>query len=246
MRARTATDSLGCARARPPCDSSRPLDVGTGARDRHAAILLLSPPRSFPSGQAQMGQRTRELPPLTGTAHFARELRYSEIGRQGLGLVLMPFYALFAEPRTALFAAGATLAVLGAIVRLYASGYIVKNQQLATDGPYSLVRHPLYTGNLLLLAGFTVASGLWWAVIASAAFWWFYYPPAIEYEDRKLRRIFGEPCVEWQRTTPAVIPRSLLSVRGGAWSLATSLSRNAEPLVLAYTFFWLWWIYRQL
>ncbi len=192
-----------------------------------------------------MGQRTQDLPPLTGILQLIRELRYSEVGRQGLGLLLMPAYALLARPVPAAFAAGAVLSVLGALARMYASGYIVKNQQLATSGPYSLVRHPLYTGNLLLLAGFTVASGLWWAALVSAWFWWFYYPTAIEYEDRKLRRIFGEPCAEWQKSTPAVLPRSIVPAPGGNWSLRTSLSRNIEPLVLAYSFFCLYWIFRQ-
>jgi protein-S-isoprenylcysteine O-methyltransferase Ste14 len=173
-------------------------------------------------------------------------MRYSEVARQGLGLLLMPLYALLARPSPALFAAGSLVALVGAVVRLYASGFIVKNQQLATEGPYSLVRHPLYTGNLLLLAGFTAASGLWWAVLLSAWFWWFYYPPAIEYEDRKLRRIFGSGCADWQRVTPAVVPRGWRVRGGGSWSLRTSLSRNVEPLVLAYTFFWLGWIYRLL
>lgn len=193
-----------------------------------------------------MGQRTRELPPLSGAAHLIREWRYNEVARQGLGLALMPFFAALARPLPSLFWAGALIVLAGAVVRLYASGFIVKNQQLATDGPYSLVRHPLYTGNLLELVGFTVASGLWWAPLVSVAFWWFWYPTAIEYEDRKLRRIFGERCAEWQRATPAVVPRSLLPKRGGTWSLRTSLSRNVEPLVFAYSVACLAWIYRQL
>ena len=157
----------------------------------------------------------------------------------------MPLYALLAQPVPALLAVGAVLAALGALVRLYASGYIVKNQTLATVGPYSLVRHPLYTGNLLLLAGFTVASGLAWAVLVSVCFWWFYYPTAIEYEDRKLRRIFGQPCAQWQQSTPAVVPRAVLPRRGGTWSLRTSMSRNVEPVVLAYSVLWFYWIFRQ-
>jgi protein-S-isoprenylcysteine O-methyltransferase Ste14 len=193
-----------------------------------------------------MGRRTQELPPLPGVLALVRELRYNEVARQGLGLALMPLFALLARPIAGLFILGVAVSVLGAVIRLYASGYIVKNKQLATDGPYSLVRHPLYTGNMLLLIGFTIASGLWWAVPVAAFFWWFYYPPAIEYEDRKLRRIFGEDCARWQQVTPAVVPGSLVPARGGSWSLATSLSRNAEPLVLAYTFFWLGWIYRLL
>ena len=115
-----------------------------------------------------MGHRTAELPPLTGISHFIRELRYQEAARQSLGLLLIPLYALLARPLPVLFVIGAVVAIAGSIVRLYASGYIVKNKQLATDGPYSLVRHPLYTGNLLLMIGFTAASGLWWAVPVSA------------------------------------------------------------------------------
>jgi protein-S-isoprenylcysteine O-methyltransferase Ste14 len=193
-----------------------------------------------------MGQRTKDLPPLPGIAGVVREWRHSEIGRQGLGLLLMPVFAWLSAPTPLLFQAGAALAVLGVLVRLYASGYIVKNQELATDGPYSLVRHPLYTGNLLVLIGFTVASGRWWAVLVAAAFWWFYYPAAIDYEDRKLRRIFGERCAQWQQRTPAVIPRSLRPRAGGSWSLRTSLSRNAEPLVVLYTALCLGWVWRQL
>jgi hypothetical protein len=193
-----------------------------------------------------MGQRTRELPPLSGLPGVLREMRYHEASRQGLGLLLMPLLALLANPVRSLFYAGAFVALAGGMFRIYASGFIVKNQELATDGPYSLVRHPLYTGNLLLLTGFTLASGVWWTPVIALAFWWFYYPPAIEYEDRKLRRIFGQRCAEWQRSAPAVLPRSLWPSRGGGWSLRTSISRNAEPLVLLYTVFWLGWIYRQL
>ncbi len=162
--------------------------------------------------------------------------------RQGVGLALMPVFAWFASPIRVLYLAGALLVVLGCLVRIYASGYIVKNKQLATDGPYSLVRHPLYTGNLLALIGFTVACGQWWAPAVAMAFWWFYYPTAIDYEDRKLHRIFGQPWEEWSRTVPAVIPRRLLPTGPGSWSLITSVRQNAEPIVIAFTLICIGWI----
>ncbi len=193
-----------------------------------------------------MGSRTKHLPPLSGIAAVIRELRYHEASRQILGVLLMAVYAVFARPVPVLFWVGTGLAVLGTLVRLYASGFIVKNKELATDGPYSLVRHPLYTGNLLMVLGFTVASGQWWALLLSLWFWWFYYPPAIDYEDRKLRQIFGERCANWQQTVPAVIPRVLWPTRGGSWSFRTSLSHNLEPLIVVYSFFCLGWIYRLL
>lgn len=193
-----------------------------------------------------MGQRTKDLPPLSGLPHLIRELRYHEASRQGLGLLLMPLFALAAQPSRPLYLIGTVLALAGALFRLYASGFIAKNQELATDGPYSMVRHPLYTGNLFLLAGFTVASGVWWVPLVAVWFWWFYYPPAIDYEDRKLRRIFGQRCVDWQRTVPAVLPRTLRPTRGGIWSFRTSMKRNAEPVVLLYTLIWLGWMYLKL
>ncbi len=191
-----------------------------------------------------MTKRTADLPPLPGLPGLIRDLRHQEAMRQGLGLALMPFLAWWSRPVPALFMVGAVLVVLGCLVRIYASGFIVKNRQLATDGPYSLVRHPLYTGNLLVLVGFTVASGLWWAPLLAAAFWWFYYPTAIEYEDRKIHRIFGEPWERWSQTVPAVIPRRLIPTgrSGGGWSLMTSVRQNAEPVVIAFTLICIGWI----
>jgi protein-S-isoprenylcysteine O-methyltransferase Ste14 len=186
--------------------------------------------------------RTAELPPRSGLAHFARELRYQEAARQIIGLVLIPLYAWLARPVEPLYYTGTVIAVVGIAVRLYASGYIVKNKELATDGPYSLVRHPLYTGNLLMLIGFALANGCWWSPILAIAFWWFYYPPAIEYEDRKLRRLFGDRCASWQQTIPAVLPKLRMPSAGGRWSLKTSLGRNLEPLIVLYSLFWLGWM----
>ena len=138
-----------------------------------------------------MSHRTQDLPPLTGPARIFRELRYHEGTRQGFAVVLVVLYAATAAPLAVLAAIGLPIGMVGALVRLYASGYILKNQQLATDGPYRFVRHPLYTGNILLVIGFALAGSRWWGLPVALFFFWFYYPPAIEYEDRKLRRIFG-------------------------------------------------------
>ena len=189
-----------------------------------------------------MANRTADLPPLTGLPGLVRELRHQEAMRQGLGLVLMPVFAWLSRPVSALFIVGVFFVLLGCFVRVYASGYIVKNQQLATHGPYSLVRHPLYTGNLLVLIGFTLACSQWWAPLVAIAFWWFYYPTAIEYEDRKLRRIFGAPWEQWSRTVPAVIPRRVRPAGPASWSFMTSVRQNAEPLVIAFTLICIGWI----
>jgi protein-S-isoprenylcysteine O-methyltransferase Ste14 len=183
-----------------------------------------------------MSHRTKDLPPVTGIAHTVRELRYHEAARQLLAAVLVLVYALSSEPIVALAIAGVGMAFLGMLVRLYASGFVLKNEELAVNGPYALVRHPLYTGNILLVSGFAIASGHWWAVPLAIFFFWFYYPPAIEYEDRKLDRYFGEDWRDWSYVTPALVPsfRNAAGLFSGRWSLKRSLKNNGEFYIAAY------------
>lgn len=192
-----------------------------------------------------MSHRTADLPPLTGIAHVIRELRYHEVARQALAVVLVIVYTVTAEPVPVLAAAGLAVGLAGAFVRLFASGFIVKNQELATDGAYRFVRHPLYTGNILLVVGFALAGSRWWAVPLALLFFWFYYPAAIEYEDRKLRRIFGAAWEEWSARTPALLPRFGGSVAAGAggrrWSLAVS-NTHGELVFVAFALLCAAWI----
>jgi protein-S-isoprenylcysteine O-methyltransferase Ste14 len=193
-----------------------------------------------------MSHRTADLPPLTGLSHVIRELRYHEVARQVLAVVLIVVYAATAEPKPLLAAIGLPIATLGALVRLYASGFIVKNQELATDGPYRFVRHPLYTGNILLVIGFAVAGSRWWGLPLALFFFWFYYPTAIEYEDRKLHRIFGTAWEQWSTRTPALVPRigrvPAPGVGDRRWSFAVSNKRNGELVLVAFCFACIAWV----
>jgi isoprenylcysteine carboxyl methyltransferase (ICMT) family protein YpbQ len=195
-----------------------------------------------------MSHRTAELPPLTGLANIIRELRYHEFSRQALGLLVVVIIALLGKPQAELLWAGLVPIAAGTLWRLYAAGCIVKNAELATSGPYSVVRHPLYTGNIVVLAGFVIASGLWWSALIAIAFVWFYYPPAIEYEDRKLKGFFAERWEAWSADVPALIPASLRMrfEADDGWSFTKCLKQNFEPLVVAFVAFWFWYLWRQI
>ncbi len=190
-----------------------------------------------------MSHRTEDLPPLTGLPHVVRELRYHEAARQGLAVILIVVYTLTAVPVPALAAIGVPIALVGALWRLYASGFIVKNQELATGGAYRFVRHPHYTGNILLVIGFALAGSLWWGVPLAVFFFWFYYPTAIEYEDRKLHRLFGATWEQWAARTPALVPRFGVA-RGpsGTWSLVVSARRNGELFLVLFSLVCLAWV----
>jgi hypothetical protein len=172
-----------------------------------------------------------------GLAGFVDSLRYHEASRQGIGLLLLLVCAWFALPAGEnRMLAGFAIAALGQAWRIYAAGVIYKNQRLATTGAYSLVRHPLYLGNFLILAGFTLACANWPVVAVVAFFLLFYYPAAIRYEDHKLRGLFGEEWQAWGTRTPAMFPTRLQwrANEDAEWDAKQSLIRNGE---LVYTVF---------
>jgi hypothetical protein len=173
----------------------------------------------------------------SGFAGLVDRLRYHEASRQGLGLVLLLVCAWFTVPAgEGRIFAGFVLAALGQLWRIYAAGVIYKNRQLATTGAYSLLRHPLYLGNFLILVGFTLAAGNWIVALVVLFFFGFYYPAAIRYEDQKLEDIFGDDWRAWSKGTPAMFPTSLRwrSNENVEWNARQSLIRNGE---LVYTLF---------
>ena len=61
--------------------------------------------------------------------------------RLPLGFVLAALYLAFGPPPTPLtLVVGGGLAMIGLVVRAWAAGHIVKNDRLATTGPYAHTR----------------------------------------------------------------------------------------------------------
>ena len=181
--------------------------------------------------------RSERMGSRQGLAGFVDSLRYHEASRQGIGLLLLLVCAWFALPAGEnRIVAGFMIAALGQAWRIYAAGVIYKNKRLATTGAYSLVRHPLYLGNFLILAGFTLACANWAVVAVVAMFLLFYYPAAIRYEDHKLQGLFGEEWQAWGTRTPAMFPTRLRwrANEDAEWDAKQSLIRNGE---LVYTVF---------
>ncbi|MFP4147495.1 MAG: methyltransferase family protein [Halorhodospira sp.] len=156
--------------------------------------------------------------------------------RQALGiLLLVAIVALSAPTLGWLYAAGAVVAAAGITFRLWAAGYLVKDQELAQDGPYALVRHPLYVGNFLIITGFLLAGQVGWLLVIAIAFAILYYPPAIHREDAKLRKRFPEQWEPWYARTSALLPklRPERPLNVTRWSFRQSLYANGEPIIAA-------------
>jgi uncharacterized membrane protein len=107
------------------------------------------------------------------------------------GYPVAVIYLVLAAPTRHWIAIGAVIAAFGLITRAAASGYLRKDQQLATGGPYSRTRNPLYLGSALLAAGFIVAGHSLWAGVVVASYFAAFYYGAIRMEEERLRAHFG-------------------------------------------------------
>ena len=127
--------------------------------------------------------------------------------RLPLGFVLAALYLAFGPPPTPLtLVVGGGLAMIGLVVRAWAAGHIVKNDRLATTGPYAHTRNPLYFGSFLIAAGFAVAAH-WSLLLVVVAFFALVYGPTIEKERTNISARFPEAYARWEQNVPAFVPR---------------------------------------
>ena len=182
----------------------------------------------------------------SGLLGWFDKVRYKEIYRQALGLILVAVCAAFAVTGHWNIIIGLLIALAGQFFRIFAAGTIFKNKELASDGAYSLVRHPLYLGNILILGGFSLASGNLWVALAVLLFFLIWYPATISYEDAKLERIFGDDWRTWSEGTNAVFPNRFnwSKLTATQWNARQSLLRNGEFIISVYLLACaavLWW-----
>lgn len=127
--------------------------------------------------------------------------------RVPLGFLFAVVFVIFARPTPVLMIVGGVVAVLGLLIRAWASGHIRKTQTLAVSGPYAYTRNPLYLGSFLIGAGFTIASGVWWLALLFIVLFLGIYFPVMNVESEDLTRIFGLEYEEYAGRVPLFFPR---------------------------------------
>lgn len=111
------------------------------------------------------------------------------------------------------FLFGLTLLLLGQLFRFWAAGFIpnyrtrtIGASKLVVWGPYQWIRNPLYLGNYIMGAGWTLMLG-WHCVLAfSAAFLTLYLLIVIPAEEKFLESKFGREYEEYKESVPSLIP----------------------------------------
>lgn len=111
---------------------------------------------------------------------------------------------------------GCAVGVLGVIVRWWAIRTLGKQftrelqigegHELVVDGPYRHVRHPSYTGAILMFAGVGLGLGNTVSLVACLVLPAIGYVQRIPREEALLRSELGEPYAEYADTTRRLVP----------------------------------------
>jgi protein-S-isoprenylcysteine O-methyltransferase Ste14 len=80
-------------------------------------------------------------------------------------------------------------------------------QTVVTSGPYRWVRHPSYTGLLLVALGFGLGAGNWTSLAICVIVPLLGLLPRMAVEESELSRVLGEPYRRYQKTTHRLVPR---------------------------------------
>ncbi len=123
-----------------------------------------------------------------------------------MGFVFAVVFLLLANPTWVTMMESLVLVVPGLWLRAYASGYVKKNAELTTTGPYAYTRNPLYLGSMLIAFGFAGAAGSWVIAGALAVLFAAIYGPTIQSEESYLREHFPG-FDDYARAVPRLLPR---------------------------------------
>jgi protein-S-isoprenylcysteine O-methyltransferase Ste14 len=84
---------------------------------------------------------------------------------------------------------------------------VITGHELITEGPYSVVRHPIYLGLFGLMLGTGLVLATWWALVSAVVIYLVGNRIRIRAEEQLLKETFGRQFQEYASRVPAFLPR---------------------------------------
>lgn len=97
---------------------------------------------------------------------------------------------------------GIAILAFGALLRVWASGYLDKEGKLSFNGPYLFSRNPLYLGSILIGVAVPVSQELWTLAAIIFLVTWFLHVLIIQQEEKVLTEKFSPEYQEYMKRTP--------------------------------------------
>lgn len=109
------------------------------------------------------------------------------------------------------------ISIIGLLIRIIVSGTVPVGtsgrntlkqvaDQLNTTGIYSVVRHPLYIGNFLIILGISMLPRQWYLAVIISLVFILYYERIIAREEAFLEERFGDIFRAWAKDVSVIVP----------------------------------------
>jgi protein-S-isoprenylcysteine O-methyltransferase Ste14 len=150
------------------------------------------------------------------------------------GLCLIVTLGLATPEAWSIFS-GFLLMMAGMFFRAWSSGHINKDRELATEGPYSLTRNPLYFGSLILGSGIAVASNNVVTYLIFIVYYFSFFTFLIAIERKRMRMRFGQQYDTWAKEANLFFPK-IKKIEKSNFNIAYYM-KNREYRVLFFSLF---------
>jgi len=165
---------------------------------------------------SQPSLRPREMAHDEGDARSAALIALCAFVSQLIAVADFALQTPGDRPAVGVIVAGTLVGCAGLFLRVWAIATLGKffsstveirsDHKVVTWGPYRLLRHPSYTGALMIWTGVPLLLGSVRGVIAASALGIAAYAWRICVEERVLTRAMGEAYVEYSRRTWRLVP----------------------------------------
>lgn len=135
---------------------------------------------------------------------------------------------------------GLVLIVIAAFGRLWSSLYIsgYKEDKIITQGPYAIVRNPLYVFSFLGAIGLGLVTQHLVVLGLITVIFLLYYPMVVCAEEQLLEQKFGQVYTDYQQEVPRFLPRGVPLVEPDIYPLRPRHVRRSMQQIV-----WFFWAY---
>lgn len=168
--------------------------------------------------------------------HFVQRLGHLFFRiRSYASVPLFAFFFILGRSSLLSFALSLFLITFGEMIRIWAVSFsgpatrtrVIKAPFLAVQGPYEMIRHPIYFGNFFVGLGFTLSLTQDLVhILVFVMFFLIFYGSIIFAEERFLENKFQEKWRRYRDVVPLIIPRSFVKISFGDLKTALKSERS--------------------
>jgi protein-S-isoprenylcysteine O-methyltransferase Ste14 len=158
--------------------------------------------------------------------------------RVPIGVIAAAVLLYFAQPQW--LWAGFAVSMFGELIQLWSFASLNKNVDLACNGPYTVVRNPMYLGRYFIILGAVMLLGNAWLALLYTVVYYFYMVNRVKREEDRLRPALGKPYADYCAHVNRFLPgRPYQGNRVLFWDAQLFRQNNGWKNLLGTLVFWI-------